>query len=309
MEHDPLVSIITPCIGSSTFLDQAIRSVLAQDYRPIEYIVMDGGSTGCSSDILEPYKDRLRYISAPDLGAADAINNGFGMAKGAVLAWLSSDDTYLPGAVRSAVTALAAAPDAGAVYGEACWTDEQGCILDRYPTVRPFDPAALARECCICQPACFFRRSALESVGMLNAALHSAFDYDLWIRLSRRYRFVSVDACLATSRMHRANKSLAQRRLMFEESMFVLKQHYDYVPPAWIYGSLQYARDRRDQFYEPLRLSALTYLATFFVGSCRSYRHLLRYWKDWISPLSFANLRRLLRKRPRRGFVRPGKWT
>lgn len=281
MEKQPLVSIVTPSFNMGGWLVQAIESVLSQDYPRIEYIVMDGGSSDGTLAILQRYEDRLRYVSAPDRGAADAINRGFAMSHGSIVAWLSADDIYLPGAVRSAVDALASAPDAVAVYGRGNWIDERGQVLAPYPTLQPFDPAMLARQCFICQPACLMRRAALDSVGMLDSSLHSAFDYDLWIRLSRRGRFESVPECLADSRMHRGNKSLGQRGLMFREGMLVLQRHYGYVPPEWIWAALQYARDGKDQFSEPSRLSTSVYLMSLPVGSLRNYRHIWQYWKEW----------------------------
>ncbi len=280
----PLVSIVTPSFNMAGWLVQTIESVLSQDYPRIEYIVMDGGSTDGTLAILQRYRDRLQHVSAPDGGAADAINRGFAMSHGSIVAWLSADDIYLPGAARSAVDALASAPDAVAVYGQGNWTDEQGNALGRYPTLQPFDPAMLARRCFICQPACFIRRAALDSAGRLDSSLQSAFDYDLWIRLSRHGRFASVPEYVATSRMHRGNKSLGQRSLMFREGMLVLERHYGYVPPDWIWAALQYARDGKDQFFEPSRLSTSVYLMSLPVGSLRNYRHMWKYWREWGAP-------------------------
>ena len=103
---EPLVSIITPSFNQAAFLEQTMRSVLEQDYRNIEYIVIDGGSTDGSLAILDRYGSRLSYTSAPDSGTADAINRGFGRARGEIVAWMSADDTYLPGAVSAAVEVL-----------------------------------------------------------------------------------------------------------------------------------------------------------------------------------------------------------
>lgn len=283
MQQNPLVSIVTPSLNSGAFLEQTIQSVLAQDYQPIEYIVMDGGSTDGTLAILERYKHRLHYVSAPDGGAADAINRGFRQSSGAILAWLNADDLYLPGAVSAAVRALLASPEAAAVYGEGYWSDEQGRILDRYPTVVPYEDDMLSKECCICQPACFMRRKAVEAVGLLDSSLNTAFDYDLWIRLSRHSRFMAIPEYLATSRMHPLNKTLAQRDTVFKESMGLLQRNYGYVPLNWIYGYLCYSRDGTDQFYQALPHSASAYWKALVVGSRYNRRHLLRFWKEWLS--------------------------
>ena len=285
MPQAPLVSVITPAFHAAEFLEETIRSVLAQDYPRIEYLVMDGGSTDGTLEILERYRGRLEFVSSPDGGAADAINRGFQKARGEILAWLGADDLYLPGAVSAAVAAFAEDPGAGAVYGEGYWIGEDGRAIGRYPTVAPYSPAAFRRECPICQPACFLRREAVEAVGGLDASLQSAFDYDLWIRLSRRYRFRAIPAYLAQSRMHARNKSLGQKQRMFEESIQLLRRHYGYVPVAWIYGYVSFLRDRTDQFFTPPRLSPAAYLRSLVVGSRYNARHLLRYWKEWLTPI------------------------
>jgi glycosyltransferase involved in cell wall biosynthesis len=279
----PLVSIVTPSFNSGEFLEETIQSVLSQDYPRIEYLVIDGGSTDGSAAILERYRDRLQYISQPDKGAADAINRGFQRSRGEILAWLSADDCYLPGAVEAAVERLAVEPDAAVVYGEGYWMDESGRTLGRYPTVAPYFPAMFRRECGICQPASFLRRGAIEAVGLLDAGLQSAFDYDLWIRLSRRHSFMAIPQYLARSRMHSHNKSLGQKGLMFEECIQLLQRHYGYVPLNWIYGYLSFLKDHTDQFYFPARTSVSTYLRSLAVGSRYNSRHLFRYWGEWLS--------------------------
>jgi glycosyltransferase involved in cell wall biosynthesis len=281
MEPGPLVSIVTPSFNSGEFLEATIRSVLDQEYPLVEYLVMDGGSMDGSLAILHRYRGQLEYVSEPDHGAADAINRGFRRAQGEILAWIGADDLYLPGAIAAAVEAFAAAPDAAVVYGEASWIDERGERLGRYPTGAPYRPGMFRRECCVCQPACFVRRSAAESVGLLDSSLTSAFDYDFWIRLSQRYEFHAIPRELACSRMHRRNKSLGQKRQMFEESMGLLERHYGYVPVQWVYGHLAFQQDGADQFFAPLRYSAGTWLRSLAEGSRRNRSHLSRYWAEW----------------------------
>ena len=285
MQQPPLVSVVTPSLNAAEFLDQTIRSVLAQDYPRIEYLVLDGGSTDGTLEILECYRGRLEFTSAPDAGVAEAINRGFQKARGEILAWLGADDLYLPGAISAAVAALDEDPAAAAVYGEGQWIGADGHIIGRYPTVAPYNPAAFRRECPICQPACFMRREAVEAVGGLDVSLRSAFDYDLWIRLSKRYPFRAIPQSLAQSRMHPRNISLRGKERMFEECIQLLRRHYGYVPPQWIYGYVSFLRDRTDQFFTPLRISPAVYLRSLVVGSRYNARHLLRYWKDWLAPL------------------------
>lgn len=282
---DPLVSIVTPSFQAARFIEPTIESVLAQDYPRLEYIVMDGGSTDGTIEILERYRGRLRYVSAPDGGTADAINRGFEQCGGSIFAWLNADDLYFPGAVRTAVRRFQASPEADVIYGEAEWIDEWGTALGRYPTASPYDRRSLERECLICQPAAFIRTEAFQSSGKLDRTLHYAFDYDLWVRLSRSHRFEAIPDLLAASRMHRQNKSLGSKRRVLEENIAVLRRHYGYIPVNWIYGYLSYLRDGRDQFFEPLSHSALVYLASLPAGMAWNYRHPWKYGREWGSRL------------------------
>jgi glycosyltransferase involved in cell wall biosynthesis len=292
--QSPLVTIVTPCLNAAPFIARTIESVLSQDYPHIEYIVMDGGSTDGTVEILEGWKGRLRYVSAPDGGAADSINRGFRQARGSLCGWLSADDTYRPGAVSAAVRAFVSAPEAGVVYGQGVWIDAEDREIGPYPTVTPYDASCWERECFICQPAAFMRREVLEGVGMLDPDLRSVFDYDLWIRLSRRYRFVAIPEILAASRMHPGNKSLGQRRQVFQEAIHLLGRHFGFVPVSWIYGYLSFLRDGRDQYFQPLRHSVITYLASLPVGSIYNYKCLWRYWREWVSLVAVRKLKRVL---------------
>ena len=133
----PLVSIVTPSYNQAAFLEETIRSVLEQDYPRVEYIIIDGGSTDGSAEIIQRYADRLAYwVSERDRGQTDAINKGFARATGSILAWLNSDDTYQPGALREAVDYLLAHPDVGMVYGDGNFIDEHGKVIGRFPSAQ-----------------------------------------------------------------------------------------------------------------------------------------------------------------------------
>jgi glycosyltransferase involved in cell wall biosynthesis len=287
MEQQPLVSVITPSFQAAQFIERTIQSVLSQDYPRVEYLVMDGGSTDGTVAILERYRDRLSFSSGPDGGAAAAINNGFARTSGSIVAWLNADDAYEPGAISAAVAGLALAPQAAAIYGEGVWINERDEPLGPYPTVMPFDSSNLARECFLCQPAVFIRREALEAAGGLDPSLHYAFDYELWIRLSRVGPFATIPVRLAKSRMHGENKTLGARKQVFQENICILRRHYGYVPVNWVYGYLSFLRDGRDQFFKPLRHSPLVYLASLPAGSCYNLPKLGRYWGEWLSRLRY----------------------
>jgi glycosyltransferase involved in cell wall biosynthesis len=295
MPEQPLVSIVTPSYNMAAFLPEAIESVLAQDYPRIEYIVMDGGSNDGTLEILEGYRNRLEYVSSPDGGAAAAINDGFRKCHGSIFAWLNADDTYLPGAVSAAVQQFAAAPGAAVVYGEGYMVNRQGEIIRPYPT-QPFSRDRFSRECYICQPAAFLRKSAFDEAGMLDSGLHAAFDYDLWIRLSERNHFARLEEYLATSRMHPNTKTLGDRSRVYSECFAVLKRHFGFVPFPWIYANCCYMLDKRDQFFEPLRPSIGKYLLSLPFGCFHNRSHMIRFMHEWWGVMSWTGFIRRVRK-------------
>jgi glycosyltransferase involved in cell wall biosynthesis len=228
----PLVSIVTPSFNQGRFIRDSIESVLSQDYPRLEYICMDGGSTDETLDILRGYGDRLTWRSLPDLGQADAINAGFRQARGEILGWLNSDDTYEPGAVKAAVQHLAAHSDTAVVYGDAHYINQQNAVIGTYPT-EDFSMDRLAQACVICQPTAFIRRAALEAVGMLDPTLHYCMDYDLWIRVGRRFRIERINRFLANSRRYPGSKSFSHRDQLFREIFCVAEKSFGHVSPHW----------------------------------------------------------------------------
>jgi glycosyltransferase involved in cell wall biosynthesis len=276
----PLVSIVTPSYNMAKYLAETIESVLAQDYPNIEYIVIDGGSTDGSLEILERYRDRLRYVSEPDHGPSDAAAKGLGQARGEIVTWLNADDTLLAGAVRIAAAYLQEHPETDVVYGEGWWIDENGAVISRYPTL-PFDEKTLERDCFICQPAAFLRASSYRRCP-LDPNVARSFDYDLWIRMAKAgFRFASIPEYLAKSRMHQGAKTIYERESVLEASMDLLKRHYGYIPLPWIFGYTAYRLDRRDQFFEPLRYSVWKYLASLPVGLWLNRGKPLRFFGEW----------------------------
>ena len=291
--EEPFVTIVTPCLNAERFLEQTILSVLDQDYPRIEYIVMDGGSSDGTLDILRKYERVLQWQSASDNGTADAINRGFARAEGDILGFLNADDLYRPCAISTAVGHLREDPGLACVYGDAWWIDENGASIAAYP-VRDFDRALLEKECFICQPASLFRRKPFENIGGLDPSLHLTFDYDFWLRLTRTYAMRRIDATLADSRMHRANKTLGQRGDVFRETFKVLQRNCGYVPFDWIYSYLNYQADARDQFFEPMKPSVLRYLESLPVGLWANPSTMSRYIFEWARVMSLAGLRRRL---------------
>jgi glycosyltransferase involved in cell wall biosynthesis len=219
----PLVSIITPSYNQAEFLEQTIQSVLLQDYAPMEYIVIDGASSDGSLEIIHRYTDRLAWwLSEPDRGQAEAINKGFQQAQGEIVAWLNSDDLYLPGAVAEAVAALEADPALGMVYGDAITIDSHGRPLNRL-TFGDWGLAELTAFRIICQPAVFVRRTALEQAGFLDPAYHFMLDHHLWLRIARMAPIQHISQTWAAARYHPGAKNVKQASGFCLETQRVLE--------------------------------------------------------------------------------------
>jgi glycosyltransferase involved in cell wall biosynthesis len=208
-EDLPLVSIITPSFNQAPFLEATIESVLAQDYPNIEYLIMDGGSTDGSVEIIRKHEDHLAcWTSERDNGQTSAIRKGFDRATGSIFAWLNSDDLLAPSAVRIVVDLLRRLPDVGVVYGDRLHIDAKGNVIgiNRMPA---FYPAMFARNITLPQETVFFRRGVYELVGGLDETLRFSLDFDLWVRMSAVTNFRHVPAFLGSFREHTTSKSVA----------------------------------------------------------------------------------------------------
>jgi len=288
----PLVTIVTPSYNQGRFIEETVQSVFSQDYPNLEYLVFDGGSRDGTVDILRKYSDRLWFVSERDRGQSHAINKGFRKAKGEIVAFLNSDDTYLPGAVCAAVRALQENPHAPMVYGEGNHVREDGTVMDRYPT-EPFSYSRLRETCFICQPTTFMRSSAVRAIGYVNESLHYCMDYDLWIRLSKLGAPVYVNQLLATSRLYSENKTLGQRRQMHWEIARNWKDHLGEVPTAWVFAlahailETRWKFDRTKPRDNALFVSSLTALsALLFLYFNQEIKpdesRQLREWAGWL---------------------------
>jgi GT2 family glycosyltransferase len=217
-----LVSIITPSYNQAAYLEQAIRSVLEQNYSPIEYIIVDGGSSDGSVEIIRKYAERLAWwVSEPDQGQAEAINKGLKQARGEIVAWLNSDDLYLPGAVAQAVQALQTQPQVGLVFGDAITIDAQGRPL-KHLTFGDWGLDELMGFRIICQPAVFMRRQVLEQAGYLDTSYHYLLDHHLWLRMARLAGVLHVPQVWAAARHHPQAKNVAQAAAFGQEAFRIL---------------------------------------------------------------------------------------
>jgi len=223
---NPLVSIIVPSYQQAKFLRIAIDSILSQEYKPLEILVLDGGSTDGSKEILESYGDRIWFRSGPDGGQCQAINEGFQRSRGEIVAWLNSDDFYYPGAIAHTVEVLEKNPESVLVYGEGNLVAEDGSVMWKFPETVPFDLWRLANHSdYILQPTVFFRRKLLFEGGLLAEDLNWGLDWELWIRLGEKFPFSYTDQILAAGRIYGDTKTATggYRRMM--EIIRILRRH------------------------------------------------------------------------------------
>jgi len=209
MKAQPLVSIVTPSFNQAKYLRQTMESVFGQTYPHIEYIVVDGGSTDGSVEIIQDYQDRLAYwISEPDKGQTDAINKGFAKANGEIMAWLNSDDTLEPHAVAEAVAYLQEHPEVGLVYGDVHYIDSKGRQIGRFPAAQTDYPRLRRGYVHIPQQAAFWRADLWRQVGPLDPTMYFAMDYDLWLRLAKISELQYLPKMWANFRFHEDSKTI-----------------------------------------------------------------------------------------------------
>jgi glycosyltransferase involved in cell wall biosynthesis len=220
----PLVSIVTPSFNQARYLEATIKSVLSQNYPRLEYIIVDGGSTDGSQEIIRKYSDKLAWwVSEKDQGQTDALNKGFARAKGDILAWLNSDDMYLPGAVTSAVKFFQDQSQPGLVYGDANFINESGQLIGKFHAAQTNLYLLRQGYVHIPQQASFFRGDLWRSVGPLDPTFYFAMDYDLWVRIAARSDVKYVPQTWANFRLHTAGKTISADDRCWPE---MLRVHY-----------------------------------------------------------------------------------
>lgn len=219
-----LVSIITPSYNQSRFLEETIQSVLSQDYPQIEYLIVDGGSSDGTIDILKKYEGRLAgWVSERDQGQTDAINKGFARATGDIFAWINSDDTYQPGAVSAAVAFLQQHSGVGMVYADCNYINESGEITGKFRAAQTNERLLRRGYTHIPQQTMFFRADLWKQVGPLDPSFYFAMDYDLWTRIARRTEIRYIPQTWANFRLHTSGKSIVADERCWPEMMRV---HY-----------------------------------------------------------------------------------
>ncbi|MDX2030000.1 MAG: glycosyltransferase family 2 protein, partial [Blastocatellia bacterium] len=229
----PKISIVTPSFNQARFLERTLRSVLEQGYPNLEYIVIDGGSTDGSVEILRRYADRLAWWeSAPDGGQSNALNKGFARATGEVLGWLNSDDVYCPGALAQAGRRFAANRALDVFYGGLYLIDAEDRLLDAH-WAGPCDLRYTFHVGLdIHQQALFWRRELMDRIGGIDEAMHFSMDVDLIVRLLLHGRTERTRDYLGSFRVHDEAKTATIEALSKEENRIIQTRYRDQVPLA-----------------------------------------------------------------------------
>lgn len=286
-DSTPLVSVVTPSFNQARFLEETLRSVELQHHRPLQQIVIDGGSNDGSVKMLEAWEAQdhgdgysFEWVSDPDRGHADALNKGFDRVRGEIAGWLNSDDVYFDvSAIRRAVSVLAEHPDVDLVFGDAALISESGG-LQMIWCFPEFNYKRALRGYLFSQPTAFFRKSLLNR-HRLEPTLRLAPDTALWLMMGRESKFFHVGAIQAGDRDHGGRLSNVSR--------LALQQTHDQLVRA--YGAptraslLEESCDRVTKVF--MRLRGLLYLADLSRGDKPAKTLAFPMWAD-----SFASVAR-----------------
>jgi glycosyltransferase involved in cell wall biosynthesis len=278
------ISVITPSYNQGEFIGRTLASVASQSHPAHEHLVFDGGSTDATLDVLRRAGAGVHWVSRPDRGQADAVNQGLVAASGEVIGWINSDDIYYPDTLARVASAFERHPDIDVIYGKADHIDIHDRAFEPYPTTF-WDPQLLRHTCFICQPALFFRRRVIERVGLLDAGLQYCMDYNYWLRLADAgCRFSYLPYRLAGSRLYATNKTLHDRVAVHREIADMFQRYQGSVPLRWVYACAHYSTaERINRDRNPLRYTFALYLQT------------MRFQWLWNHRLGLSALRQLRR--------------
>jgi glycosyltransferase involved in cell wall biosynthesis len=267
----PRISIVTPSLNQGRFIEETIRSVLLQGYPDLEYIIIDGGSTDGSIEVIRKYEKWLTYwVTEPDTGQSQAINKGIVRSTGQIFAWVNSDDLYCINAFMKVAQAmwhngLVSKP---IVYGHLYWINESGEIISKSyatPVTRDDIIAFWIPGKSINQPTLFLTLSLLKN-NLLNESLHYAMDWDLWLRLSATHNFFLLPTFLSYFRYYHSSKSGTGKEKFFKEQIKISREYWHESTFSYFQLYLSYEKYRIKQVFLKVwnHLKALLYL---FLGN------------------------------------------
>lgn len=237
----PRISIVTPSFNQGKFLEETIRSVLLQGYPNLEYIVMDGGSADNSVAIIRKYQEHLSYwVSEKDKGQADAIYRGFEKSTGEILGWVNSDDFLMPGALENFAATFISNRDTELLIGGCLIVDENGKTVKGKRGMPRFNLGSKAtfqsllwRGLDFNQPATLWRRDAFLDVDGFDRSMHFCFDYDLFLRLTRRKPAQRIRSIVAAYRLHPQSKTMQDMEIGITENHILYKKFGRTTMPQW----------------------------------------------------------------------------
>ena len=230
---NPRITIVTPSYNQGPFIERTIRSVLDQGYPNLEYIVMDGGSTDGTIDILKKYEGQLTWTSEKDKGQANAINKGIARSTGDIIAYLNSDDVYEAGALSRVAEHFSTRPGAMWLTGKCRIIDEQDREIRRPITayknflLRHYSYSLLLVTNPVSQPATFWRRDAVKEFGLFDENEHLVMDYDYWLRIGKKYPLAVLNEYLAAFRVYAASKTSRSFLTTFKREMELARRYSD----------------------------------------------------------------------------------
>jgi len=227
----PKITVVTPSFNQGDFINVTLQSVLSQNYPNLEYIVLDGGSTDGTLDVLRRYDGKLVWRSEKDRGQSDALNKGMRMATGEVVCFLNSDDLFEPGALLRVGQYFADHPQDSWLTGRCRTIDSKGVEIRKPITMyknfwlcfRSYSVLLVLNY--ISQPATFWRRKVLDEAGLFDESLHYAMEYDFWLRVGKKFKLNTVNDYLASFRVHPASKAGASASAQFDAELEIAKRY------------------------------------------------------------------------------------
>jgi hypothetical protein len=237
----PKISIVTPSFNQGAYLEKTIRSVLLQGYPNLEYIIIDGGSTDRSVEVIKKYEPWIDFwVSEKDRGQSHAINKGLEKATGELLGWLNSDDYFTPGALFKLALTYLEDQSAGAVYGQGHVVDEKGSIINTPKLTQVTKKSLFSWHFGndFMQPSCLFTRKAWQETGPINENLNFALDVEYWIRIADRFTFRRITDVLSISLSHPQAKTTAMRNKSLGEVAILCIQHQEFEAASRILGKI-----------------------------------------------------------------------
>lgn len=253
-------SIITPSLNQAEFIEDTILSVLDQNYSDFEHIIIDGGSTDGTLDILKKYP-HLKWISEKDSGQSNAINKGFKMASGEILAWINSDDFYQPGIFEGLNNYFEETPDCNILYGDITFIGKNKNVLDVVTGACISYKNLLNNPDIVRQPSTFWRRGVIKKYGLIREEYHVVMDFDFFLRIAKKNKFHYINKNISFFRHYEENKTLSLRKKQLSEICTVLYRNGDYIgfkTIKYLFGRYLDSLDKNSKIkkiFSPLRKS------------------------------------------------------